>query len=138
MTTVRRSSATVAVALGKGQYTARTTGIYINSDEINVDKRVNQREITRNATTQDDATELDTVAEEWGTRLQPTQDFSFVPLRGASNTIYGVDYWWADKVTGRYAPRDAELDKRIVGVTIVVDVNGENFRGWDMETIPRT
>jgi len=77
------------------------------------------------------------MATEWGTRLQPTEDFTFVPLRGAQNTIYGVDYWWGDKITSRYQPLSLELDKRLVGVTIVVDRNGEQFRDWNFQTIPR-
>ncbi|MBD3251890.1 hypothetical protein GF380_05585 [Candidatus Uhrbacteria bacterium] len=136
--TANRGSATFVAALGKGQYGARTVGTYTNSDKFNVDRRVNQREITRNATTQDSVTELETVAEEWGARMSPSDDFKFVPLLGSKNTVYGHTYWWGDTITARYNPRSIELDKRLVGVTIVVDKNGEQFRSWDFLTIPRT
>jgi len=134
--TKRRASANVVATLGKGQYGSRAYGLYTNSATIDAD-RLTQREVSRNANTQDDPAELLEMATEWGTRLQPTEDFTFVPLRGAQNTIYGVDYWWGDKITSRYQPLSLELDKRLVGVTIVVDRNGEQFRDWNFQTIPR-
>lgn len=130
--TTRRKSATVAVALGQGQYATRAYGIYINTSEIDAN-RIAQREITRNANTQSDAGELTVVAEEWGSKLQPTKDFVFTPSQNSRSTIYGVHYWLADQITARYL--ELELNKRLLGLTIVIDQNGEAFRQWEFETI---
>jgi len=130
---VRRASANVVAALGKGQYAARAVEVRDNADAIDP-FRVGQREVCRGANSQDDAAELQALGDEWLERMQPVEDFSFVPLR-ARSTLYGVHYWWGDRITARY--KDLERDKQLMGVTIAVTGKGEQFRAWQFETVPR-
>ena len=128
----RAQSKNVIATPGKGEYTARNVGLYEDLTDYGVG-RINQRELVRNANTQDDAAELDTVAEEWGIKLQFTEDFKFTPLT-VESTLYGVHYWFGDRITARF--RDVERDKRLVALTITVDRRGENLTGWNFQTLP--
>jgi len=129
----RSTSSNIVVTVGKGEYTARNIGYSLDLPDID-GGRVNQREMVRNATSQDSVDELDTMAEEWRARLQYAEDFKFIPLITES-TLYGVNYWFGDRVTGRH--KDLEVDKRLTGLVIIVDRNGEQFSGWNFQTIPR-
>jgi hypothetical protein len=131
--TERRASVNVVCALGKNQYTSRDYNIQVNAAEID-DRRINQREATRNCNTQDDANELQISAREWIETKKAREDFTFVPLITPS-TVYGVHYWWGDKMTARF--KDIIRDKRLVGLKIVVDENIETFQNWSFQTIPR-
>ena len=130
---INRGTANVVAGLGQARYAARDVQVVANAGAIDP-SRVNQREMCRNANSQDDGVEVSDVAEEWLERLQPVEDFSFVPLITRS-TLYGVHYWWGDRVTARY--KDLERDKRLLGVTIAVADKGEQFRAWQFETVPR-
>jgi hypothetical protein len=129
----RRNSANVIACLGKGKYADRA--YYISADATEIDaNRINQREMCRNASSQDDAAELISMSEEYLNEFQPIEDFLFTPL-SVESTIYGVHYWWGDRCTSRY--RSLELDKRLTGVSITVDDNGETFSSWDFKNVAR-
>lgn len=132
LSTTRAASKNIVVTPGKGEYTTRAVGASTDLTEIDA-RRINQRELVRNATTQDSLVELNTVADEWRIRLQYTEDFSFIPLITES-TIYGVHYWFGDRMTARF--KTLERDKRLTGLTIAVDRTGEQFTGWEFETLP--
>ena len=132
LSTSRATSKNIIATPGKGEYGARAVGTADNLGDIDA-RRLNQRELVRNASTQDDAAELDTLAEEWLTRLEYTEDFLFTPLT-TSSTIYGVHYWFGDKLTGRF--KTLERNKRLTGLRVTVDRNGEQLSGWEFETLP--
>jgi hypothetical protein len=129
----RRNSANVVAALGKGEYSARDVVFAVNTGEITVG-RVNQREITRNANTQDSTAELLAYADGVLEESRATEDFSFTPLITPA-MVYGVHFWWTDRVTAMY--RGVERNKRLTGLTITVDGNGERFSQWEFATVPR-
>lgn len=129
---LRNESKNVVVAIGQGQYGARATGIATDLTDID-GARINQRELVRNANSQEDAVELDAMAEEWLKRMAYTEDFDFVPLITES-TLYGVHYWVGDKTTARF--EGLEKNKRLSSVTINVGRNKEAFSSWKFETLP--
>ncbi len=132
LSTSRSASKNIVATPGKGEYTARAVGTATDLTDIDA-RRLNQRELVRNANTQDDAAELDSLAEEWRVKLEYSEDFRFTPLI-TDSTLYGVHYWFGDKMTGRF--KTLERNKRLTGLSIVVDRNGEQFSGWNFETLP--
>jgi len=133
-TVLNGGTANVVAALGKDQYEDREVAVRSRSADIDA-RRLNQREVSRNCNTQDDDGSLETSAYEWLASKQAADDFSFTPLVAAS-TLYGVHYWWGDRVTARAF--GTEQDKRLVGVTINVGEKGESMQSWEFATIPRT
>ena len=131
--TTYRGSANVVAAMGKGLWGERDYALSVDTAEIDA-TRVNQREITRNASTQDSPAELSSYAYGVARQLDAITDFSFIPMITPA-TIYGVHYWWTDRVTAYSGV--LEKNKRLVGLTIRVDQNGEQFSEWDFETYPR-
>ena len=126
-------SMNVIVTAGQGQYGARATGISQDATLIDAN-RINQREMVRNASSQEDAAELDTMADEWLVRTAPIDDIDFTP-RTTQSTIYGIDYWLGDKLTAMF--EDVERNKRLSSLVITVDKKrGETFSGWKFDTIP--
>lgn len=137
--TNRRRSANAVITTGKNQYAARSIGQYLNAAEIDAN-RINQREISRNAVTQDSVDELNTLAEEYGITLQPTENIKFTPLRTIT-TLYSVHFWFGDRLTTKFPKADGtivSLDKRLLSLKITVsgDRNEEQFSDWNFETIP--
>ena len=128
----RSNSCNLVVTTGQGQYTGRAVGTAIDMTDID-GRRLNQREMTRNANTQDDAASLVTLAEEWLSRGGAVEDLDFVPYLTPS-TLYGVHFWLGDRVTARFAGQ--EYHKRLSSVNLTVDRKGETFSSWKFETIP--
>lgn len=126
-----RSSANVIAALGQGEGVARDYVVAIVSAEIDAG-RVNQREVTRNASAQSNLPALWAYAEGVRQELRSGEDLNFDPLITA-NGVYGVHFWWTDRVTAIY--RGVSRNKRITQVTVRVDQQGERFTQWKFETV---
>jgi hypothetical protein len=131
-TSSRRSSANVVTALGQGEEASRDYWVHINASAID-SRRVNQREVSRNASSQTTAASLRSYAEGVGSELQEVEDFTFTP-RTVESTIYGVHYWWGDRCTAVF--EDLVRHKRLTGVTINVGERGETFSEWQFKTVP--
>jgi hypothetical protein len=128
-----RKRANVVAALGKGEGTNRMTRLAVHYDTLDTERR-NQREITRNASTQDTGPELQAVADAIKNESNIDDDISFEPLI-VESCIYGVHYWWTDRITANY--QGETRHKRLTEVSIDVDANGERFSAWKFETQPR-
>jgi len=129
-----RGSANVVIALGDGQDGARAYEVVTDEAARTLNAgRLNQREVARNASGQGTSADLIVVGEEGIEKMQPTESVSFVPQRSEA-TLYGRDFWWADKCTVRF--EGSEYHKRLTHVKISVGKRGENFRSWKFEDIP--
>lgn len=127
----RHSSANVIAALGRGEEASRETILAIDTSVIDAG-RLNQRELTRNASGQPNLVALAAYADSVRQQLKAKDSLDFTPLL-TNTTVYGVHFWWTDRVTATF--QGITQNKRITQVAIKVDQRGETFNQWQFETL---
>ncbi len=127
----RHSSANVIAALGRGEEASRETVLAIDISVLDAG-RLNQRELTRNASGQPNLVALAAYADSVRQQLKAGDSLDFTPLL-TNTTVYGVHFWWTDCVTATF--QGITQNKRITQVAIKVDQRGETFNQWQFETL---
>jgi len=130
----RMGEVNAVCVLGKGDGSTRTTKTR-NKPSTQDDSPWNVREATRSASSYDEDYEdysLRTSGDEILEELKAKLGFSFQPLQQDS-AIYGVHYFLGDRVTVNYG--GLTVDRKIVGVNIAVDENGEQV-SLELSEIP--
>lgn len=128
----RRGSSNAVYVFGQGQGGARDVVVSEDMADL-VASPIARREVCRNGSSQEDAADLQQLADSYLTQLAPQESFEFEP-RFTATTLYGVNFSLGDRVTARY--RSADFNKRVVGVTITVSDKGESPPQLEMMDIP--
>lgn len=127
-----RKEANRVYAYGKGAGITRNIR-YRENAVAQAASVLNLREAMRGAGSQDTNQQLDDFADEWLEKLQTVEKFEFTPL-DIQSSLYGVHYFFGDKVTVKIG--DTEANKRIVGVTIsLASGKGESSKVLTFEDI---
>ncbi len=112
----RLQEANVVFALGQGEESLRT--VIVKSDDASADDSpYNEREVSRNGSSQQYEYELRAFADKWLEELGPNEEFKFTP-RQTKALFYGKHYQVGDTVTAKFD--DIVRHKRIVGADITV------------------
>lgn len=121
----RTNEVNAVVALGQGLEAARATAVQTNAAAIAASPW-NQREVTRNANTEDTTAGLDAAALGILNELQMRESFTFRVLQTAA-VRYGRDYDVGDLVTARYNVGSTAIqqDYQIVSANVIVENGNE-------------
>jgi len=120
-----KSKDTASLVYILGQGTGSTQQIEYAADAVAIaDSPFGAREVSRGGGSQATDAELQYMAEETLTEMLARPTISFKPLNTPAS-LYGVNFFWGDKVTIRF--RDTDYNKRITGVRTNVSSAGESL-----------
>lgn len=131
----RLSEANVAIVMGKGEGSTRTTVTRVNYTNLD-DSPWNRREVARSSTSYDEDYEtysLNTFGDEILEEMKPKEVFVFKPIQ-TETLVYGLDYFLGDRVTALY--RGIERNKKIVGVKVVFSSGVGESVELEFEDVP--
>lgn len=112
----RMDEVNVVFALGKGEGALRAIVTRTDPDAID-DSFINDREISRNGSSQDFTYELEDFGDDWLEELGVNPEFKFI-VKQTESQFYGKDYFIGDSVTAKLD--DIVEHRRIVGADINV------------------
>jgi len=118
-----KDTASLVYALGQGAGASQLIEYAVDLTAI-ADSPFGAREVVRGGGSQATAAELQYMAEETLTEMLARPTISFKPLNIPAS-LYGVHFFWGDKVTIRF--RDTDYNKRITGVRTNVSSAGESL-----------
>lgn len=118
-----------------GQGTGATRQIEYREDATLIGvNNINLRESMRGGSSQDSVAKLQSLGDEQLEKLKEQEKFEFTPM-DIPSSLYGVHYFFGDKVTVRIG--NEQRNKRIVSVKISLSGGkGESEKSFEFEDIP--
>lgn len=117
----RTDEVTAVFVLGPGKDTNRLITLRMSADALNASPW-NDREIARNANNLLELDDREALGDSILAQRQAQESFTFDILQ-VPGSLYGKHYTWGDYITAVYD--DIERDKRIVGVDIAIEDDGQ-------------